>query len=75
MERYEKILVLDNAFEAERMKEILTVKEIPFAIIPSSDSSFGGINRLEFGWGYLEAEVSRKEEINSIYRELTGKDV
>ncbi|MBL7138430.1 MAG: hypothetical protein ISS17_06630 [Bacteroidales bacterium] len=73
MEHYEKILRFDNAFEAERMREVLEGRNIPFSIIQRTDSALGGISALEFGWGYLEAPPDRKEEILAIYKELTGK--
>ena len=70
MENYEKILVLNNEFEAERLEEILLDKEIPHGIVPLDDSMFEGINQMEFGWGYLEAPLSHKDEIMAIYNEL-----
>ncbi|TSA28498.1 MAG: hypothetical protein D4R67_03715 [Bacteroidetes bacterium] len=73
MKHFEKILRLDNAFEAERMREVLEVRGIPFSIIERTDSALGGISELEFGWGYLESPSDKKEEILRIYRELTGK--
>ena len=72
MERYEKILRFDNAFEAERMREMLEENDIPFTIIQRTDSALGGISRLEFGWGYLEAPEKYKEEILKFYREIKG---
>jgi len=69
MEPYEKILTLNNQFEASRMKDILTQKNIPHGIVSSADSVFGGVTRIEFGWGYLEAPAQYKEEILKIYNE------
>jgi hypothetical protein len=71
MENFEKILVLNNVFEAERMEEILTAKEIPYAIIMLGDSVLGGITQLEKGWGYLEAPERFREEIMEIFREIS----
>jgi len=73
MEHYEKILQLDNEFEAERMREILEERKIPFAIIPRFDSALGGITNLELGWGYLEAPQRYRDEILTEYQALTGK--
>ena len=72
MEHYEKILVLGNQFEAERMEEILKDKEIPYAIIPLSDSSWGGIMGLEKGWGYLEAPARFRDEVQAIYNQISS---
>jgi hypothetical protein len=73
MDEFEKILDLNNEFEAERMKEILKEKNIPFGIVPVSDSAFGSIEILENGWGYLEAPSRFKNEILEIYAEVTGE--
>ena len=73
MDEFEKILDLNNEFEAERLKEILDEKNIPFGIVPVSDSAFGTIEILENGWGYLEAPPRFKNEILEIYAEITGE--
>ena len=73
MERFEKILVLDNEFEAERLTEILNSKNIPHGIIPASDSILGGIEQMEIGWGYLEAPIRFLDEIKAIYKEIEKK--
>jgi hypothetical protein len=73
MDDFEKILDLNNEFEAERLDEILKEKNIPFGIVPVSDSAFGAIETLENGWGYLEAPSRFKDEILEIYAEITGE--
>jgi hypothetical protein len=70
MEAYERILDLNNEFEAGLMEEILKDKKIPFGIVPSGDSAMGGIWELENGWGYIEAPLEYKEEIIRLYTEL-----
>jgi hypothetical protein len=71
MDEFEKILDLNNEFEAERMSEILKENNIPFGIVPISDSAFGSIEILENGWGYLEAPSRFKDEILRLYAEIT----
>ncbi len=73
MEPFEKILVLNNQFEASHMKDILTAKDIPHGIVSSADSVFGGVNRIEFGWGYLEAPPQYRDEILKIYDEVENE--
>lgn len=73
MEHFEKILRLDNAFEAERMREVLEQSDIPYSIIERTDSSLGGISEMEFGWGYVEAPPDRRNDVLNIYKEITGK--
>jgi hypothetical protein len=67
MEKFEKILVLNNEFEAERLEEVLKDRGIPYGIVPSADSVFEGINQLEWGWGYVEAPEKYGQEILEIY--------
>jgi hypothetical protein len=71
MDQFEKILDLSNEFEAERMEEILKEKNIPYGLVPVSDSAFGSIEILENGWGYLEAPARFRTEILKIYEDLT----
>ena len=70
METFEKILDLNNEFEAGIMEEVLNDKKIPFGIVPSGDSALGGIWELENGWGYIEAPVEYKDEIMRLYTEI-----
>jgi hypothetical protein len=70
METFEKILDLNNDFEAGIMEEVLNDKKIPFGIVPSGDSALGGIWELENGWGYIEAPPEYKEEIIKLYKEI-----
>ena len=73
METFEKIIDLNNEYEAGLMEEVLTDKKIPFGIVPSGDSAIGGIWELENGWGYLEAPEEYREEIIRIYKEISEK--
>jgi hypothetical protein len=71
METYEKILVLNNEFEAGLLEEVLTDRKIPHGIVTSDDTALGGIMEMEFGWGYVEAPEKFKEEIIKIFKEIT----
>jgi len=71
MESYEKILVLNNEFEASLLEEILLDRKIPHGIVTSDDTALGGIMEMEFGWGYVEAPEKYKEEIIKIFGEVT----
>jgi hypothetical protein len=73
METFEKILVLNNEFEAGLMEEVLTDRKIPHGIVTSDDTALGGIMEMELGWGYLEAPAKYRTEILRFYREITKK--
>ena len=70
MEIYEKILVLNNEFEAGLLEEILTDRKIPHGIVTSDDTALGGIMEMEFGWGYVEAPEKYRDEITQIFEEI-----
>ncbi len=70
MEIYEKILVLNNEFEAGLLEEILTDRKIPHGIVTSDDTALGGIMEMEFGWGYVEAPEKYRDEITRIFEEI-----
>ncbi|MCX6259198.1 MAG: hypothetical protein NTW49_15055 [Bacteroidia bacterium] len=70
MELYEKILVLNNEFEAGLLEEILTDRKIPHGIVTSDDTALGGIMEMEFGWGYVEAPEKYRDEITRIFEEI-----
>jgi len=73
MESYEKILVLNNEFEAGLLEEVLSDRKIPHGIVTSDDTALGGIMEMEFGWGYVEAPERFKTEILQLFREITKK--
>ena len=71
METYDKILVLNNEFEAGLLEEVLNDRNIPHGIVTSDDTALGGIMEMENGWGYVEAPGRYREEILGIYDEIT----
>jgi len=71
METFEKILVINNEFEAGLLEEVLADRKIPHGIVTSDDTALGGIMDMEFGWGYVEAPARFKEEIEKIFAEIT----
>ena len=71
MEIYEKILVLNNEFEASLLEEVLNDRKIPHGIVTSDDTALGGIMEMEFGWGYVEAPERFQAEILKLYEEIT----
>jgi len=73
MENFVKILTLNNKHESTLMQEVLKDRNIPYAIIESTDSMFGGIGRMEYGWGYLEAPEEYREQITGLYKAISEK--
>ena len=74
MEEYKKILVLENEIEARLLDSVLDERDIPHRIRSYHDSAYDGIYQAQKGWGIVEAPLSWKEEILSIYRDLPLED-
>jgi hypothetical protein len=72
MENPEKILVLNNEFEAELIEEILKDRNIPHFIRTFHDSAYDGLWEAKSGWGHLMAPPEYKDEILKIYSEMSN---
>jgi len=68
-----KILMFDNEIEAMLLDEILTDKKIPHIIRSYHDSALDGLWQIQSGWGHIEAPEEYKEEILTIYNEMSDK--
>jgi hypothetical protein len=74
MDRTVKILVLDNAIEANLLDGLLKEREIPHIIRSYHDSAYDGLWQVHSGWGQLDAPEKFKEEILLIYNKMSEKD-
>ena len=74
MDEFKKIVVLDNAIEAQLMDSILTERNIPHRMKSYHDSAYDGIFQVQKGWGHIEAPLNYKEEIIAIQADLPVRD-
>ena len=65
-----KILEFDNQFEAIRLDEILTERNIPHLLRSYHDAAYDGLFQATSNWGHLEAPEEYKDEIKLIYADL-----
>ncbi len=70
MEEFKKIQILENEIEARLLDSVLNERDIPHRIKSYHDSAYDGIYQTQKGWGVVEAPLSYKEEIISIYQDL-----
>lgn len=70
----EKILELDNEFEASLIDGLLNEKGIPHLIKSFHDSAYDGLFQSHSGWGRLDAPEEYREEIIKIYNEMSPPD-
>ena len=73
MEEFGKILILENEIEGQLIDSVLTEQNIPHRIRSYYDSAYDGIFQAQKGWGVVEAPLSYKEEIISIFQDLPVK--
>jgi len=71
MEKFEKIIILNNEIEAKLLEEILKDQNIPYLIRSYQDSVYDGLWQMQKGWGHLEAPLNYKDKIKTIYREIS----
>jgi len=72
MDRFEKIVVLDNEIEARLLDAILTDEGIPHMMRSYYDSAYDGIFQVSKGWGHVEAPAQYKEEILAVLKDLNS---
>lgn len=70
MERFEKIVVLDNEVQAELVDSVLSTRGIPHIMRSYHDSALDGLFQGEGGWGHIEAPQSSRAEILSVVEDL-----
>ena len=73
MEKFKKILILKNEIEAKLLESILKDRAISHVIKSYHDSALDGLFQLQQGWGHLEAAISDRAEIKSIYDDLPNQ--
>lgn len=66
MESIERIVVLENEFEALALDAELCTAEIPHAMISYHDSAYDGLFQVSQGWGHVEAPAQFREEVLAI---------
>ncbi len=67
---YVKVAVLDNAFEATLVEQIMNDQEIPYVIRSYHDEVYGNLFQATKGWGAIQAPLSFKERIEAIVRDV-----
>ena|SRR5438445_6816144 len=69
-ESWEKIALVENEAEAERLDVELTNLKIPHVMRSYHDSALDGLYQFSHGWGEVEGPNERKEEILSILEDI-----
>lgn len=75
MERYKKVIALNNEMEAKLVEDLLRERNIPHRIRSYHDSAYDGLFQMQKGWGIVEAPEEYEDEIRSLYNILPGEIV
>lgn len=73
MERYKKIVALNNEMEAKIVEDLLKDHGIPHRIRSYHDSAYDGLFQAQKGWGIVEAPEEYEDAIKSLYSALPGE--
>jgi len=65
-----RIVILENAIEAQLVESILDQHQIPHRIRSYYDTAYDGLFQVQKGWGELCAPLSYKHEILEILQNI-----
>ncbi len=74
MEKFKKIIVLNNEVEAQLLDAVLEEKQIQHLMRSYHDTAYDGLWQQQQGWGHVEAPEKHRDQILSIYRDLRADD-
>ena len=70
MDKYGKILTIENEVEAQLLQKLLDERKIPYVIKSYYDSALNGLYQTQRGWGHIEAPEVYHEEILKLYNDI-----
>lgn len=69
-----KILTFNNEIEARLLEGLLKERGIPNIVRSYHDSAYDGLFQTQSSWGHLEAAEENRNEIMTIYDEMSKSD-
>ena len=69
-QRFIRIVILENAIEAQLVRSILDQHQIPHRIRSFYDTAYNGLFQMQKGWGEITAPASYKQEILDIVKDI-----
>ena len=69
-QKFIKIIILENAIEAQVIGSILEQHQIPHRIRSFYDTAYNGLFQVQKGWGELSAPEAYKQEILLIVNDI-----
>jgi len=68
-----KIIILENAIEAQLIGSILDQRNIPHRVRSYHDTAYDGLFQFQKGWGKLYAPQSYRQEILAVVQDVRSK--
>ena len=68
-----KIIILENAIEAQLIGSILDQRHIPHRVRSYHDTAYDGLFQFQKGWGKLYAPQSYRQEILALVEDVRSK--
>jgi hypothetical protein len=68
-----KIIILENAIEAQLIGSILDQHHIPHRVRSYHDTAYDGLFQFQKGWGKLYAPQSYRQEILAVVEDVRSK--
>lgn len=65
-----RIVIIENAIEAQLVRSILDQHQIPHRIRSFYDTAYNGLFQMQKGWGELSAPSPYKQEILDIVEDI-----
>jgi hypothetical protein len=72
--QYIKIVILENAIEAQLIGSILDQRNIPHRVRSYHDTAYDGLFQFQKGWGKLYAPQSYRQEILAVVEDVRSKN-
>ena len=69
-QKFIRIIILENAIEAQVVESILDQHQIPHRIRSFYDTAYDGLFQMQKGWGELTAPEHYKQEILDIIKNI-----
>lgn len=73
MERFIKIVTLNDQFEAQLLSAVLYERNIPHTLKTYHDSAYNGLFQAHLGWGAVYAPADQSPIINSILSDIRSQ--
>ena len=72
-QKFIRIVILENAIEAQLVGSILDQRQVPHRIRSFYDTAYNGLFQMQKGWGELSSPPIYKQEILDIVEEIRSQ--